>query len=162
MIKTVLIDIDNTLLCFYKSAEHALKMAFSKANIEFKQEYLPAFFKISDRLWQLVEDGVIRKEDIYEMRLRTLFNQMGIVGDGRKTEDLFLNEMSVTAKPVDGAKELLEYLSSKYKVYAASNSSYDRQQSRLKIAGLYGYLDGFWFRIGQEYINLRKNFLNIA
>lgn len=142
MIKTVFIDIDNTLLCFYKSAEIALRVAFEKNGLEFKSEYLPCFFKINDRLWRMVEDSILTREDVHEIRLCTLFKELNISGDARKTEDYFLKEIEKTAVPVFGAKEIMEYLSSKYKVFAASNSIYQRQVSRLKVAGLFEYFDG--------------------
>ena len=75
MIKTVLIDVDNTLLCFYKCAEKALNVAFTKNGIEFKKEYLPYFFSANDRLWRMVEDRVITRQDVYEIRLRSVFSR---------------------------------------------------------------------------------------
>lgn len=142
MIETVFIDIDNTLLCFYKCAETALKKAFIRNDIEFKDEYLPRFFKINDKLWRMVEEGVLTREEVHEIRLRLVFKELGIFGDARKTEDYFLEEIEKTAESVNGAKELLQYLSSKYKVYAASNSIYTRQVARLKKAGFYEYFNG--------------------
>lgn len=142
MIKTVFIDIDNTVLCFYKCAERALRVAFARNGIEFKDEYLPKFFKINDKLWRMVEEGVLTREEVHEIRLRLVFKELGIDGDARKTEGYFLEEIEKTAEPVSGAKELLIYLSSKYKVYAASNSIYTRQVARLKRADFYKYLSG--------------------
>ena len=152
MIKTVLIDVDNTLLCFYKCAEKALNVAFTKNGIEFKKEYLPYFFSVNDRLWRMVEDRVITRQDVYEIRLRSVFNTLAIDGDARRTEDCFVKEMERTSEPVSGALETLKYLSSKYKVYGASNSVYERQQSRLKLAGFYEYFDELFVsdRIGAE------------
>jgi YjjG family noncanonical pyrimidine nucleotidase len=142
MIKTVFIDIDNTVLCFYKCADKALRNAFKRNCIEFKDEYLPKFFKINDKLWRMVEEGALTREEVHEIRLRLVFKELGIDGDARKTEGYFLEEIERTAEPVDGAKDLLIYLSSKYKVYAASNSIYTRQVARLKIADFYKYLSG--------------------
>lgn len=142
MIKTVFIDVDNTLLCFYKCAEKALNAAFARNGIEFKKEYLPCFFSVNDRLWRMVEDRTIKREDVYDMRLRSVFNTLAIDGDARLTEEYFLQEINKTAEPVSGALELLKYLSAKYKVYAASNSVYERQQTRLKLAGFYDYFKG--------------------
>lgn len=145
MIKTVFIDIDNTLLCFNKNATLAIKSAFTKYDVEFKDEYIPIFFRINDGLWNRVEKQEITRQDIFDVRFKTVLTEFGLTDHVYKSADIeteFRAKLFVLAQTVDGAKELLKYLSNKYKIYAASNAIYNQQINRLKLADLYKYFSG--------------------
>ena len=61
-----------------------------------------------------------------------------------KEHGLGLKEIQETIakiNPMDGAKELLEYLFGKYKIYAATNAIYHQQINRLTKAGIIKYFD---------------------
>lgn len=142
MIKTVFIDIDNTLLDFYKSSKKALKSAFHDFEIAYKEEYLAVFHKINDGLWRKIENGTLTREELFKIRFNAVFDALGISADGIGVEKAYRKYLFETAIPVDGAEDILKYLSGKYAVYAASNAIYDQQINRLTKAGLIGYFDG--------------------
>ena len=56
-IKAILLDVDNTLLCFQKNATKAVRDAFINNGFEFKDEYMSTFFEINGDLWNQVEKG---------------------------------------------------------------------------------------------------------
>ena len=66
---------------------------------------------------------------------------MGIDFDGEEFERRFLKTLHETAVKMDGADELLEYLSKKYTLHVASNAPENQQRLRLEKAGLLKYFD---------------------
>lgn len=138
-IKTVFIDIDNTLLDFNKNAALAMERAFIKNGLKYKDEYAPVFLTINDGLWAKIETGELTRAELVERRFRLILGALNLVGDYDAIERDFRAGLSDCAEPVDGAMELLEYLSKKYDLYAASNAFLDQQKRRLDLAGMGGF-----------------------
>ena len=137
--QTVLIDIDDTIFDFRKSASSAIKKAATEYNIKITEEMLEKYFEINVVLWQDYENGKIPKSYIFENRFNMLFKDFNINIIGTDFEDKFQKYFKTEYVFIDGAKDFLKYLSSKYAIYAASNSTYDSQIHRLKSAGVLGY-----------------------
>lgn len=140
MIKAILLDVDNTLLDFDLGAKEATKEAFADAGLEYSDEVHPVFTRINNGLWEDIENGLLTKEGLYQIRWQLIFDELGIRANGKEFEKLFLRRLRESAIPVDGAPELVRYLHGKYILCIASNASYDQQVKRLKKAGLYGYM----------------------
>ena len=151
-IKAVLIDIDNTLLDFNKGAEIAVEMAFNECGIDYKKHYIDTFIEQNDLLWQKIERGELTREGLHKIRFNTIFNVLGITADGIKAETEFRKALFNIAVPVDGALELLQYLSKKYKLYCASNAIYNQQINRLTLSNMIDYFSGFFIseKIGHQ------------
>ncbi len=162
MIKTVFLDVDNTLICFQKSGVLAVKSTFEKNGINFSEEYMPAFFRTNERLWDLVEKGELTREEMYKIRFTKVIEALGIktTADTYKMEKDFRHALFDIAEPVDGAKELLEYLSKKYRLCIASNSIYAQQENRLKKVGFYQYFDKIFVSEKVGYSKPQKEFFD--
>ena len=143
-VKAVLIDIDNTILDFTKSADKAIKICAGKSGLTLPENYLETFLQVNDRLWGLLEQRKIKKQDIYDRRWTEIFTALRIDRDGRKFEEEFRSTIRDVAIPVDGAEEILRYLSSKYPVYCASNASRERQEHRLSLNGFDKFISGLF------------------
>lgn len=141
MIKTVFIDIDDTLLDFDKCAEKSMENAFKIIGESFRWEYFDVFTKINTDLWKKLEKHIITKDDVYGKRWNTIFAMLGIEYGGEKFEKIFLDCLNRSAICVPHAKELLAYLKGKYEVCAASNASYNQQMMRLESADMLKYID---------------------
>lgn len=137
--KAILLDIDNTLIDFYKSAFIAVKKAFSICKLEFKDSYFDILMTINDKLWIEIEKGKLDRDGLHKIRFNLLFKEIGIDFDGELVEKEFLNQLFYTAVAVDGATHILEYLSKKYSLYAASNAIYLQQINRLSMLGMKKY-----------------------
>lgn len=143
-IKAVLIDIDNTVLDFDKSARAVIIKLAKEHNIKLPDRYFDVFHRINDELWTALEQGNLEKADIYRLRWKTIFEELDIIADYNRFEEDFRKEMRNTSIPVEGAADILEYLSNKYPVYTASNSSKLQQEIRLKNSGLSRYITGMF------------------
>lgn len=140
----VLIDIDDTLLDFTKCANDAIKSACNKFGVPYTTTLVDTFHPINLDLWHKLEKKEVTKEKLFDTRFQIVFDKLGIKADGIAFETAFRENFHESAILVDGARDLLEYLRSKYKVYVASNASMHQQTNRMKRAELDGYIDGYF------------------
>ena len=139
-IKAVLIDIDNTLLDFNKCATECIRLAFLKFNLKFDQNTFSIFKVINDGLWLEIEKGTLTKKELHQVRFNRVLKALGQEFDGELVEKEFLANLKQIAIPIDGALEIVKYLSSKYVLCTASNSFYNQQVNRLTTAGIFPYV----------------------
>lgn len=140
----VFIDIDDTLLDFTKCANDAIKSACNKFGVPYTTTLVDTFHPINLDLWHRLEKKEVTKEKLFDTRFQIVFDKLGIKADGIAFETAFRENFHESAILVDGARDLLEYLRSKYKVYVASNVSMHQQTNRMKKAELDGYIDGYF------------------
>ena len=140
----VFIDIDDTLLDFTKCANDAIKSACNKFGVPYTTTLVDTFHPINLDLWHRLEKKEVTKERLFDTRFQIVFDKLGIKADGIAFETAFRENFHESAILVDGARDLLEYLRSKYKVYVASNALMHQQTNRMKRAELDGYIDGYF------------------
>lgn len=139
-IKAVLLDIDNTLLDFNKCSELAMKKAFLEHGLTFTDKVFPTFITTNDGLWLKIEKGEYTRAQLHKERWNIILGKLGIEYDGEKIEKTFLNNLYDCIVVIDGAPEIVKYLSQKYYLCTASNAPNDQQYNRLKLAGFYPYI----------------------
>lgn len=162
MINTILIDIDNTLLDFNESSKECIKQAFSEQGLPFSATTFPTFKSINDKLWLKIEKGELDRPGLHKIRFDLVLNALGIKGDGQLIEKRFREILFDTAIAVDGARETLQYLASKYKVYAASNAIYLQQINRLTKTGMIEFLSGLFISEKLGVTKPSKEFFDIC
>ncbi|MBQ6019032.1 MAG: HAD-IA family hydrolase [Clostridia bacterium] len=147
---TVFLDIDNTLLDFRKGALQSIRDGFEAFGLTYTDDVGEAFFRINNALWRQIEAGSLTRERLHEIRWNTIFADRGITADGPAFEAAFRRGINENAVPVDGARELLDFLKTGFRVFAASNADFAQQEYRLNKAGLLPYFDGLFVsdRIG--------------
>lgn len=141
MKKYIFLDIDNTLLDFNKSSKESIIQGFDKFGLTYQNHIYDVFIEINDDLWEQIERKEIDKDTLYKIRWNLIFKELGIDFDGHIFEEYFIKSLDYIAVAVEGALELLEYLSKKYTVYLTSNAPYQQQITRLKIADMLKYVD---------------------
>lgn len=141
MIKAVLIDIDNTLLDFNLSAEQAIKKGFKQFGLSYSDDVFFTFKKVNDMLWRSIEKRELTREELHLNRWNIIFKRLNCVFDGRVFEKQFLSNLDECACKIDGADDIMRYLSEKYRVFTASNAPSEQQIKRLKISGLIEYIE---------------------
>ena len=139
MVKIVLLDVDDTLLDFYKCSLISLKETFRACQLEFKDEYYPVFKEIIDDLWRRLERKEISEEELFSTRFQLIFHALGLKGDGQKARYVFKEQLDNSHETMIGAQDILDYLSQRYDLYVVSNSSEKRQVNRLTKAGFIHY-----------------------
>ncbi|MBQ7033141.1 MAG: YjjG family noncanonical pyrimidine nucleotidase [Clostridia bacterium] len=141
-IKAVLMDVDNTLLDFGICARDSMRGVFADWGVPYREEMFPVFWEINGKLWEEIEEGHLTKEELYQIRWKLIFERLGIEGyDPVRFDDGFRKYIAESAAPVEGAYEILEYLSPKYILCVASNASPARQIKRLTKANMLQYFE---------------------
>lgn len=139
-IKTVFIDVDDTLLDFGRCASVSMRAAAAAAEITLPEDFEALFHRVNNSLWKRVEGGSLTVPELYKIRWNLIFGEAGIDFDGVAFENVFLKELAGSAEHVIGAQELLEHLKSRnYVLYSASNAPQLQQEKRLAKAGFLRY-----------------------
>lgn len=136
MIKTVLFDVDNTLLDFKVTAEEVTRDIFKRRGLDFHDNVMPTFFKVSAELWLQFEKGEIKQSEIYSQRFKRIFKNLDLALECEGFESEFVKGVFESAHPIKNSFEILEYLKDKYSLYIVSNASHPQQINRLKICGM--------------------------
>ena len=140
MFTTVFLDVDNTLLDFHKCSLASLRQGFADFGLTWTEDFPTTFHTVNDGLWRQLEAGEIpSRKALFDIRFDRIFEAAGIHCDGKAFETRFQQLLGESHEPVEGALELLQYLSGKYTLCAASNSAYQHQLHRLEAAGMLPY-----------------------
>lgn len=137
--KAVFIDIDDTILDFNKCSQQALEESCKHIGIPYSYDLYAYFYKVDKALWDRQKLGEISVEEVLQIRFETLCDSLPQTIEPLLFNKTFQANLAKTTVLIAGAKETLQYLSSKYTLYAASNGILEMQTSRLKRAGLYDY-----------------------
>ena len=144
-IKLVLLDIDNTLLSFDGYVRQSMKDGFERFHLKpYQEEMFSVFTRINNGFWEALERREITRDELLARRWQTVLDALGIDFDGAAFEAYFQECLISSAIPVEGAMELLDYLSGRYELGVASNGPYGQQMNRLKVGGMLKYFRYFF------------------
>lgn len=139
---SVLLDIDDTLLDFSAAEKSAVSAVLKNNNLPFDDATVALYSKINLEFWERFERGEILREDIFEGRFKKLLSIIKKSGDTKKIADEYFVALANEHQLMQGATEILDYLSQKgYKLYAATNGLSKTQFKRIREADIEKYFD---------------------
>lgn len=142
---SLFLDIDNTILDFYKAEAEAVRKVMIKHGLPHSDKDVKIYSDINQTYWERFEKGEIPKSDIFEGRFKTLLEYYGIKGDSAAISEDYKFNLSEGYFKMDGAMEILEYLKTKgYKLYATTNGLSSTQFKRIKNSGIEPYFDAIF------------------
>lgn len=144
MITTVLMDLDDTILDFHKAEQGALRKALIKIGVEPIPEVLQRYSEINESQWKRLERGELTQEQVKINRYKIFFAELGIDASPETVAKEYEHNLAFEHELVDGALELLQQLSGRYRLYAASNGTYEVQRQRIKDSGIAPYFNDFF------------------
>lgn len=100
------------------------------------------FMEYNDRFWHRIEEGIMTREELHQVRWASILKALDIPGDSARMERVFREQLRDSAVAIPGAREMLAYLSGRVPVWAASNANRDQQEHRLEKAGMLKYIQG--------------------
>lgn len=144
----VLFDIDDTLLDFPRSEKEALCEAFMLSGVELNEEMITVYQKINYELWKALERGEIERDELMTRRFEDFAKFYGLEIDFLKVANDYLDCLGKKIYFIEGARELLEALCGKIRMYIVTNGLAKVQNSRYKLTGFDKIFDGMF--ISQE------------
>ena len=159
---TILWDLDQTLLNFDLSMEHALQAVFAQYGLPIDEEITARYDAINRSYWLRLESGELTKEQVTVGRFRTLFEELGIthVAPEQINAD-YQRELGNVFFYMDGAKELVVLLKEKgYRQYVVTNGVNTTQASKMKRSGLDRIMDGVFVSELMGYPKPRKEYFD--
>ena len=137
MTEILFLDLDDTILDFHKAERLAVAKTFRAFGLEPTDAVLTRYHEINKQHWQRLETGEITREQVLTGRFQVLFNELGHAVDPESVARSYEHNLGIGHYYLPGAREALEELRGKYRLFLASNGTASVQHSRLESAGLY-------------------------
>jgi 2-haloacid dehalogenase len=137
----IFFDLDNTLLDFDWAERRALSAVLRGVGVEPSDELLQRYHEINRSQWELMEDGVLTREQVLLRRFELLFEERGISASAPEIRDDYEARLAWGHRFIPGAQELLDALKGKYRLFLASNGTASVQEGRLRSSGIRPYFE---------------------
>lgn len=144
MIRTILWDLDGTLLNFKKSESIAIRKTLMSAGIKPTPKTIQLYSQINDVCWKQLERKEITREQLYTLRFERLFDQLGVSADVEATAALYPRFLGQAAYFIPGSYELCASLSGKYRQYIVTNGNTYTSCNRIRLAGFDCLMDDYF------------------
>lgn len=148
MIKTVFLDIDDTLLDFHRAEALAIRTALRHFGIEPSEENIKRYSSINRACWQKFERGEMTRESLLTTRFEILFSEMGVDFSPREAQRIYETGLGSYHFYIDGAEKMLEEIYHDYDLYITTNGITVVQTRRIADSGIKRYVKDIF--ISQE------------
>ena len=140
----ILFDADGTLFDFSQCEREAFREALSLSGASATEEMINDYKEINDSLWKALERKEIEREVLVFRRFEIFAEKYNIDLDSKKMANDYVACLGKKTYLIDGAKELLQTLYGKVRMYIVTNGIERVQSSRFEISGLSKYFDGIF------------------
>lgn len=137
--KTLLFDVDDTLLDFQITEAKALNALFAEQGIDLTPEVKTSYKALNHHLWREFENGKMTREEVTGSRFGRLFQQFGQTVDSLEMEKRYRHYLNQGHDLIPGSRELLETLAPEADLYIVTNGVSQTQHQRLTDSGLLPY-----------------------
>lgn len=161
--KTLLFDIDDTLLDFNANENQALARLFASLGIKLTSESQASYKQFNQSLWKRLELGELSYEDLIANRFISFFKQYFDLTVGPELNQRYLGYLAEGHQEVFGAKRLLRDLQlAGHELYVVTNGVKVVQEKRLIDAQLKPFFKGIYIseEVGYQKPN-KKFFQNV-
>ncbi len=142
-ITDIFFDLDHTLWDFERNSELTYRMIFEQAGMSVDMaEFLGIYIPENLSLWKAYREGRIGPVELRYRRLKTVFDRMGIpVGDPEigQLSEAYIEHLSAQTHLIPDAGEILNYLSSRYRLHIITNGFGQVQHRKLRNSRIDGY-----------------------
>ncbi|AZP04484.1 YjjG family noncanonical pyrimidine nucleotidase [Jeotgalibaca ciconiae] len=137
--KTLLFDIDDTLLDFKAAEKYAFTKLLEKMDVEPSEDAILKYSEINLGLWEQFEKGQIERNILLGKRFEDFFNlyQKDVIGSEMDKE--FRAALEEGHFLIDGSIKILDQLKHTHELYAVTNGVSKTQKRRLTDSGLLPY-----------------------
>lgn len=139
--KTILLDIDDTIVDFEKSEELAFYKTFSDNNIKVDEKVLNNYKIINKSYWEAFEKGEITKELLTIERFSKLAKIYSYDYISEKINNEYLSNLALSSVLFDGAYEFLQKISNDFKIHIITNGVSATQNKKIEKVKIAPFID---------------------
>ena len=132
----VFLDLDDTILDFHWAEQRALSRTFREAGLDPKPEILDRYSDINRSQWELLERGILTREQVLVRRFELLFEEQGIPASAEDLGCRYEELLADGHQFIPGAEKLLQELQGKARLFLASNGCAAVQEARIASSGI--------------------------
>jgi len=136
MTEFLFIDLDDTILDFHKAERVALEKTLRSLGLEPTDTVMTRYSLINKAHWERLERKEITREFLLVSRFAQLMEEFGMEVPAELCARTYENNLSIGHYFMPGAREAVEALSKKYKLYITSNGTSKIQAGRLESANI--------------------------
>jgi putative hydrolase of the HAD superfamily len=143
--KNIFFDLDDTLWAFVDNARDVFEEMYHKYGFDRFFRSFPHFYDLYKRrnaeLWVEYGDGRITKEELNRQRFSYPLQQVGVDDEALVSTYSadFLSVIPTKQKLMPHAREVLDYLLPKYRLFILSNGFRELQARKMESAGIASY-----------------------
>ncbi|MFI5150542.1 MAG: YjjG family noncanonical pyrimidine nucleotidase [Bacteroidia bacterium] len=144
--KHIFFDLDHTLWDLERNASETISELLETYNLDARinttgPEFIREYNQINDALWEKLRKGEIDRTTLRYERFRQVFNYFGVEDEKLTIEfgNAFVKESPRKPHLIDGAREVLDYLSGKYTLHIITNGFADAQDVKIEFAKIGHY-----------------------
>ena len=144
MIRTILWDVDNTLLDFLAAERAAIRTLFEEFGLgECSDEMISRYSKINVSFWERLERNELTKPEVLVGRFLQFFGEYGMVERiAPEFNERYQLRLGDTIVYRDDSLSILRYLKGKVKQYVVSNGTVAAQTKKLERSRIGEVMDG--------------------
>ena len=143
--KTLLFDIDDTLLDFDANENQALARLFASLGIELTPQVKAEYKAFNQSLWKKLELGQISRDELMAHRFATFFKEHFNLNVGNELNKRYLGYLAEGHQEISGAKQLLQNLQlAGHELYVVTNGVKFVQEKRIADAKLRPYFKNIY------------------
>lgn len=143
--KFVLIDADDTLFDFQKTAEIVFEKTCKKVGVDYKKNYYLIYEKINQRYWDLYSVGKVSKAHLKNRRFLDFTQAVNVSADVNEMNSLYEEELSKTAILFPSSiPTLIKLKELGVKLYLITNGTASVQRGRIAVSRIERLFDGIF------------------
>ena len=135
----LMFDADGTLFDYDRAEATAFRRTFEESGIPFATRYADVYRDVNGQIWREFERGEITADDLRVERFARLFARLELDTDPAAFSRDYLLNLGRQADLIDGAAEVVQALSRRYRMIVLTNGLKDVQHARMAGCGLQDY-----------------------
>lgn len=129
--RTLLLDVDGTLLDFDRCEEAALRDTFRAFSLPYGEETHAVYHRCNDACWKALERGEITRDELKIRRYRDTLAELNLDADPAQMTRRYEEALGSYTFPYPETEEICRKLAKKYDLYLATNGLKNVQSARL-------------------------------
>ncbi|MFD2391437.1 YjjG family noncanonical pyrimidine nucleotidase [Enterococcus gallinarum] len=156
--KTLLFDVDDTILDFQDTEHEALMALFAEQGLTMDLEMKQTYQEVNHRLWQQFEQGKLSRDQVVNERFGLFFKKYGRIVDSEAMEKHYRSYLDQGHKLLGNSQLVLAELADKFDLYVVTNGVSKTQYRRLSDAKLMPYFQDIFVSEDTGYQKPMKEF----